>query len=170
MSEIREKEPLMIKKINLSDECILAFCRLGFAGLSPKAPGTCGTALACILAPFVFLPLNFMFRFILLVILFLLGGIAATKAEKILGRKDPGQVVIDELVGVWVVLLPFAKADVWIIMASFIMFRIFDILKPWPVNASENWLPGGFGVMIDDVMAGLWAMICVAILYYLKII
>lgn len=149
---------------SLSDEAILFFCRLGIAGLAPKAPGTWGTALACLLAPFIFLPLSIGWRTGLLILIFLLGGLAATRAEEILGQKDPGQVVIDELVGVWIAMLPFHKVGFWTILAAFICFRIFDIAKPWPIKASENWLPGGFGVMIDDVLAGIMALACVAVL------
>ena len=142
------------------DKWILRFCRLGPAGLSPKAPGTCGTALACALAPFFFLPLSIGGRAALLLALFVLGGLAATRAETLLGRKDPGEIVIDELVGVWLALLPFSDPGVWEVAAAFTLFRLFDIAKPWPVRASENWLPAGFGVMLDDVLAGCWALLC----------
>ncbi|MBD5538678.1 MAG: phosphatidylglycerophosphatase A [Desulfovibrio sp.] len=151
--------------MRLRDRCTLAFCRLGVAGLAPRAPGTWGTAFACLLAPWCFLPLGFGWRVVVLVALFVIGGLAATRSETLLGRKDPGEVVIDELVGVWLVLLPFAHAGFWLILSAFVCFRIFDIAKPWPVKASENWLPGGFGVMIDDVLAGLWALVCVALLH-----
>lgn len=152
------------------NKAILMFCRLGFAGLSPKAPGTCGTAVACVLAPFIYLPLNFFWRFLLLVGILLLGGLASGRAEKILRKKDPGQVVIDELLGVWLCMLPFSKMNFWNILFAFIFFRIFDIAKPWPVKASEKWLPGGFGIMIDDVLAGIYAMICLLILNRLSVI
>lgn len=155
---------------NFIDAAILMFCRLGVAGLAPKAPGTWGTALACLLAPFLFLPLSLFWRSIVLIALFVTGGLAATRAEEILGQKDPSQVVIDELVGVWLVLLPFQKAGFWTILTAFICFRIFDIAKPWPIRASENWLPGGFGVMIDDVLAGAMALIFVALLRWLNVI
>ena len=82
------------------DKLILSFCRLGVAGLDPKAPGTWGTAIACLLAPYIFLPLTLPWRAALLVAIFVLGGLAATRAEHLLARKDPGEVVIDELVGV----------------------------------------------------------------------
>ena len=114
------------------DKLILAFCRLGFAGLSPIMPGTCGSALAAVLAPFLFIPLPFVARIVVLVLVFWIGGMAATRGEQILGYKDPGEIVIDEL---------------------------FDMRKPWPVHASESWLPGGYGIMIDDVMAGLQALL-----------
>lgn len=160
----------MQKSLNFSDKMILFFSRLGIAGLSPKAPGTCGTALACLLAPFLFFPLDYMWRILLLGAIFMLGGLAANRAEKLLDKKDPGEVVIDELAGVWLAMLPFKAASFWLLLSAFVCFRIFDIAKPWPVHASENWLPGGFGIMIDDIMAGLYAMGCLGVLGWLKII
>lgn len=157
-------------KGNLYDEAILAFCRLGVAGLAPKAPGTWGTAFACVLAPFLFFPLAIPLRILLLAALFFVGGWAAGQGELILGQKDPGQIVIDELVGVWLVMLPFKNASFWLIFSAFICFRIFDIIKPWPIKASENWLPGGYGIMIDDVIAGLYALAIVYLLRYFQII
>lgn len=142
------------------DRHVLAFCRLGIAGLSPWAPGTMGTALACVIAPICFIPLNIYARCTLLLIIFVLGGMAATRAETLLGEKDPGQVVIDELVGVWLVLLPLKSPTFWEYVGAFVLFRIFDIKKPWPVKSSENWLPAGWGIMIDDVVAGCWALLC----------
>ncbi|MBQ3059284.1 MAG: phosphatidylglycerophosphatase A [Desulfovibrio sp.] len=156
--------------MRVADHCILAFCRLGIAGLAPRAPGTWGTAMAALLAPWLFLPLAFGERLLTLSMVFILGALAATRAEKLLGRKDPGQVVIDELLGLWLALLPFATADLWLMTAAFILFRIFDIAKPWPVRASENWLPAGFGVMLDDALAGLWAMLCLGGLHCLSLV
>ena len=141
------------------DKLTLAFCRLGFAGLSPIMPGTCGSALAAVLAPFLFIPLPFVARIAGLVLVFWIGGMAATRGEQILGCKDPGEIVIDELLGMWLVLLPFSDPGWSKIGIAFILFRVFDMWKPWPVHASESWLPGGYGVMIDDVMAGLQALL-----------
>lgn len=141
------------------DKLILAFCRLGFAGLSPIMPGTCGSALAAVLAPFLFIPLPFVARIVVLVLVFWIGGMAATRGEQILGYKDPGEIVIDELLGMWLVLLPFSNPGWAKIGIAFVLFRIFDMWKPWPVHASESWLPGGYGIMIDDVMAGLQALL-----------
>lgn len=151
----------------LKDEITLAFCRLGVAGLAPRAPGTWGTAVGCLLAPFLFFPLDYVWRAVALAAIFIAGALAASRAEKILGQKDPGQVVIDELAGVWLVFLPYARPTFWLLLLGFIFFRIFDIFKPWPIKASENWLPDGFGVMIDDIVAGLWALLCVQILIWI---
>ncbi|MEG1609649.1 MAG: phosphatidylglycerophosphatase A, partial [Bilophila sp.] len=83
---------------------------------------------------------------------------------RLLGRKDPGEIVIDELLGLWLVLLPFPNPD-WVrIGAAFLLFRLFDMTKPWPVRASENWLPDGYGVMLDDVLAGVQALLVLLLL------
>lgn len=115
--------------------CILAYCRLGIAGFRPRAPGTAGSALAALLAPLLFLPLPLWGRLLFLAVIVVTGGLAATRAEILLGRTDPGEVVIDELVGVWIALLPLGAGQwswpglVW----AFALFRLFDIWKPWPV-------------------------------------
>ena len=150
----------------LSMNCLALFvCRLGVAGLSPRAPGTCGTALAAVLAPWCFLPLPFFWRGVMLLAVFFVGALAATRVERLLGIKDPGQVVIDELLGLWLVLWPFASPSWKVLVAAFVLFRFFDIVKLWPVRASENWLPGGYGVMIDDVLAGVQALFVLWILH-----
>lgn len=151
-------------KYSFGDECVLAFCRLGLAGLAPVAPGTCGSALACVLAPWLYLPFGPGSRLALLALVFGLGALAAGRAEKLLQMRDPGQVVIDELLGVWVVLLPFADPGFRTIFCAFALFRIFDIIKPWPVCVAEHWLPGGFGVMLDDLVAGLLALVFLLLL------
>ncbi len=154
----------------LIDALALGFCRVGVAGLAPRAPGTWGAAVAALLAPIWFLPLPFAGRMIVLGGIFFVGSVAATRAEELLGCKDPSQVVIDELLGMWIALLPFATPSIGLVAAAFLLFRLFDIWKPWPVGASENWMRGGYGVMLDDVLAGLMALICVAALHWLGVV
>lgn len=149
------------------DRFALAIARLGPSGVCPVCPGTCGAAVAAVLAPFVFLPLSLPMRCVVLVAVYLAGAWAAGRAEHILGRKDPGEVVVDELLGQWVTMLPFAVLTWPQVLAAFALFRLFDILKPWPVRAAENWLPGGHGVMIDDGVAGIEAMVVLwGLLYF----
>ena len=148
-----------MSRYNWKDRLILALCRVEPAGLSPRAPGTMGSIAAILLAPFIFLPLSMPFKILLLLLLFFLGGLACTKAEKLLGRKDPGEVVLDEVLGQWLTILPYGALLWWELALALFLFRLFDILKPWPVRASENWLPGGFGIMLDDVLAGVYAML-----------
>lgn len=150
------------------DFWILAFCRVGVAGLSPILPGTCGSLAAILMAPVLYLPLCFPGRVLLLALLFWAGGKAATRAEHLLGRKDPGEIVIDELVGVWLVLLPFDEPGPRVLLGAFVLFRVFDMLKPQPVRASENWLPAGYGVMLDDVVAALYALAVLEALCFLN--
>ena len=158
----------------LFDTLMLHISRLGPIGLAPKAPGTAGSFVATLLAPFLFLPLSLGGRLGLLVVIFILGGIVAGRAEVLLGRQDPGCVIIDELVGQWIAMLglgSFSAASGWhdalFLLIPFLLFRLFDIWKPWPVHASESWLPHGWGIMIDDVLAGLWALIFVCIIHAL---
>ena len=159
----REEE----KKMPWQDRLVLDFCRVGVAGLARTAPGTWGSLLALLLAPWLFLPLPLWGRAALLVLIFVLGALAAGKAERLLHKQDPGEVVIDELLGLWLVLLPFEHVSVWMGLAALGLFRLFDIAKPWPVGASEHWLPAGWGIMIDDALAGGLACLCLAALVWL---
>jgi phosphatidylglycerophosphatase A len=143
------------------DTLALHLATLGPAGRMPRAPGTWGSLAAAVLAPFLFLPLPFWARIAALLLLFPVGAWSAGRAEHVIGRKDPGHVVVDELWGQWIALLPLAASETSWIIPAFLFFRLFDIAKPWPVRASERWLRGGRGVMIDDGFAGLYAMLAV---------
>lgn len=149
---------------SLCGRLILFFCRLGPAGLAPRAPGTIGSLVAIIIAPFIFMPFALPVKLAILALIFVFGALAAGRAEKILGKSDPGSVVVDELLGQWVAVLPFGGLLIWELALAFGLFRLFDILKPWPVRASEKWLPGGFGIMIDDLFAGLYALAVLSLL------
>jgi phosphatidylglycerophosphatase A len=84
-----------------------------------------------------------------------LGLWAAGRAEALFGEKDPGRVVIDEIAGQMVALL-FIRPTALVLLAAFFLFRVMDVLKPWPARRLED-LPGGSGIMADDLMAGLYA-------------
>ncbi|BBD08332.1 phosphatidylglycerophosphatase A [Desulfovibrio ferrophilus] len=146
-----------MSNVSTSDRIATAFATLGPIGHLPAGPGTWGSAAALITAPFLFMPFSPVTRSIILIALFVLGSLAATRAEVVLGKKDPGCVIIDEVLGQWLTLLPFSILPTWQILAGFIFFRLFDIAKPFPIRRSEKWLPAGWGVMIDDVVAGLYA-------------
>ncbi|MYL83313.1 phosphatidylglycerophosphatase A [Desulfovibrio aerotolerans] len=151
-----------------SDRLALLVSGLGPIGRMPGARGTWGSAAAVLVAPLCFLPLPIALRFVVLAIIFYIGAKAASRTEIVLGCKDPGHVVIDELVGQWLTFLPLAAPTTFELVAGFFLFRAFDILKPPPVRASENWLPGGYGVMIDDVLAGVYAAVCLLVLIWLR--
>jgi phosphatidylglycerophosphatase A len=127
-------------------------------------PGTCSSAVALLLAPFLFLPLGLAGRCVLLAALFVFGSLIVNRAERILGVTDPPELCIDEVLAMWLTLAPFDGPSPGLMLAAFALFRVLDIAKPWPVNASEHWLPGGFGIMLDDVVAGFLAMLGVWLL------
>jgi phosphatidylglycerophosphatase A len=145
------------------DLLALGYARMGFIGKSPRAPGTCASLATICLAPLIFLPLPPFLRFLFLASVYLLGVKACDRAERLLREKDPPQVVIDEFFGQLVVCLPFAHLEIGHLAAAFLLFRIFDIAKPWPVSLAEK-APGGAGVMLDDLAAALYAIPCLAVL------
>jgi phosphatidylglycerophosphatase A len=138
----------------------LALARLHPVGLSPYMPGTCCSAVAVLAAPFLFLPLSFGPRCALLALLLVAGALLTDRAERLLGVKDPPELVIDELPGMWITLLLLEEPSPAVLFAAFILFRFFDIVKPWPISAVERRVPGGAGIMADDVVAGLVALAC----------
>jgi len=147
------------KITNPLDKLAVALATLGPIGHFPKAPGTWGSLAATIAAPWLFLPYPIWGRAATLTAILVVGVWACSRSEKVMGRKDPGCVIIDELFGQWLTLLFFAGLPLWMLAVGFILFRIFDIFKPWPVRWAETAFPGGLGVMIDDGVAGIYALI-----------
>ncbi|SMP66195.1 phosphatidylglycerophosphatase [Desulfonatronum zhilinae] len=137
------------------DRVASTIATLGPFGLLPKAPGTWGSLAAVVAAPWLFMPLSFSLRVLVLAGVLVVGTWAAARAERLFGRKDPGCVVVDELLGQWLTLLPFAALTPLQLAAGFVFFRVADILKPWPVRTVERRVPGGLGVMLDDAVAAL---------------
>ena len=137
------------------------------SGFSPFAPGTAGALLASIIwiALYFLLPFTaLLWTTAALVVLFTFAGIwAANKLESCWGE-DPSRVVVDEMVGVWIPLLAVPDNDrwYWYVIAAFALFRIFDIVKPLGVRKMENF-KGGVGVMMDDVLAGVYSFILIAV-------
>jgi len=129
------------------------FIGTGFgSGYIPVAPGTAGSIVAILLYYLFYInPLEWI---VLTILFFVIGVWSATQIEKDIG-KDPSIVVIDEIVGQWIALL-FLPYSLTIVIGAFIFFRLFDILKPYPINKLEN-MKGGLGIMIDDVLAGIYA-------------
>ena len=140
---------------------LLAF---GFgSGLAPKAPGTFGTLVGilfwwalCGLPPVAFLGA--------VLALFVLGCWVCGRSAELLGVHDYGGIVFDEIVGYLIAaaplltgLRPAAAPGIPGVVAAFVLFRIFDIAKPWPIRALDRRVGGGLGIMIDDVVAGLFA-------------
>lgn len=132
-----------------------------YSGFLPKAPGTWGTMVGVAmwfglrrleLAPYIGV----------IGALFVIGTICAGAAEKILDRGDPGIVVIDEIVGLLIALTALPPHPITVV-AGFAIFRFFDILKPFPINWLDHHIHGGFGIMLDDVIAGLYTLVIMQI-------
>ncbi|MCA1743164.1 MAG: phosphatidylglycerophosphatase A [Desulfonatronovibrio sp.] len=140
---------------------------LGFVGHLPKAPGTWGSLAAMLLAPWLFIPFSLTIKLIVLLALFIIGSWACTAAEKKFGHKDPGQAIIDEVLGQWTTFLFISSASIFVLCLGFFLFRLFDISKPFPVRQSETWFPGGYSVMLDDLMAGIYALAALTLLLQL---
>jgi phosphatidylglycerophosphatase A len=128
---------------------------VGYAGYFPVAPGTVGSAAGLVVYLLVWWSQSPVVEVALIVGLFLAGVWAGTTAERYFGAIDPGPVVLDEVVGM-LITLAFIPVGVRGAIAGFILFRIFDVLKPYPAGRLEK-LHGGFGVMADDAMAAVYA-------------
>ncbi len=141
------------------------------SGLLPIAPGTWGSLAAF---PFAYIISVNSGPYVLIigtVALFFIGVKASNNVEKSARKKDPGFIVVDEVVGQWIALLPLAflynyfglDLSYWffapIAAVAFLAFRIYDIWKPWPISYVDKNVPGGLGIMLDDVVAGIYALI-----------
>ena len=135
----------------------------GGVGYFPVAPGTAGSLLGVgIVLAFSLLPVAPAWRSVAgalaAIILMVLGAAASSKAETFFGRVDPGQVVIDEVVGQMIALVAWPVAGWKTYVAGFILFRFFDIVKPFPARRCER-IAGGWGIMLDDVVAGAYSLL-----------
>lgn len=133
------------------------------AGLMPKAPGTWGSLAAL---PFAWIIVSLGGSSALDVaclVVYVVGVWAADKTIKVTGIHDPGLVVIDEVVGQWIVLI-FTPLNPLLYLVGFGLFRLFDIFKPWPVSWADQKIEGGTGVMLDDVLAGLYGLALIQLL------
>ena len=137
------------------------------SGLLPGIPGTWGSLAAL---PFGVALLIYGGPWILLaaaIALFPIGWWAAEIYVRADGDDDPGPVVVDEVVGQWLALLAVPATALHWIVAAFVLFRVFDILKPPPVGTAERGFKGGLGVMADDVLAGLYALFSLYLIRYI---
>ncbi len=152
---------LALKKVALTTPSgLLAF---GFgSGLSPFAPGTMGTLVAI---PFTFAlkSLGTTGFWIVLLLLFLLGVWVCDRVSHKLGVHDHGGIVWDEMVGYWLSMAFVPLQWQWL-LAAFVLFRFFDIVKPWPIRQLDQKVSGGFGIMIDDIVAALFTIAILAVL------
>ena len=142
------------------------FLALGFgSGLVPIAPGTAGTLVA-IPVYLLLQPLSITYYLALVVLMFLAGIAICAHTARRLGVHDHSGIVWDEIVG-YLVTMAFAPSGWQWVAAGFVLFRLFDIVKPWPIRWCDLKVHGGFGIMLDDLIAGVFAAACLQGLVYL---
>lgn len=131
------------------------FLALGFGtGLSPWAPGTAGTLVGVLLDPLL-RPLGLELRILIVAAMFAAGVWLCGESARRLGTHDHPGIVWDEIVGYLALMLFLPAGWAWA-LAGFITFRFFDIVKPWPIRQLDHGVSGGFGIMLDDVVAAGW--------------
>ena len=141
------------------------FFALGWGlGLAPRAPGTFGTLLGIPLL--LLMPDNLVLYTGLVIVLFVFGVWCCEECSRYLGVHDHGGIVWDEVVGYLVTMIALPQSWLWL-LAGFVAFRFFDIIKPWPIGWLDRHVTGGVGIMIDDIVAGLMAAATLHILYVL---
>lgn len=132
------------------------FLAFGFgAGLAKKAPGTWGTLAGLAVMPLLYwLPLPLALLWIVLASIF--GVWLCGRVAEDLGVPDHGGIVWDEMVGLWLTLILLPNSLLWWVL-GFVLFRILDIVKPWPISWLDRHVAGGLGIMLDDILAGVIA-------------
>ncbi|MCY4266170.1 MAG: phosphatidylglycerophosphatase A [Gammaproteobacteria bacterium] len=148
----------LVKQVDLSNPVhLLAF---GFgSGLLPKAPGTAGTGVAVLF----YLPMAqlSMPAYSLLVLASAGVGVwICGRTSQDLGVHDHSGIVWDEFVGLWITLIMVPPGWLWIVL-GFLLFRMLDVLKPWPIKWVDKHVSGGLGIMLDDILAGIMATLCI---------
>ncbi len=134
------------------------FPALGFgSGLAPRAPGTVGTLVAVPIYYYLLQPLSLELYLAVCAVAFLIGIWFCGAAAKSIGVHDHGGIVWDEFVGLWIACIALPPGWLWL-LAAFALFRLFDIWKPFPIKQLDQKVHGGLGIMIDDVIAGLFAL------------
>jgi len=135
-------------------------------GRSPLAPGTCASLATMLLVYFIgpYWRAPLYIQLIVIALVFVVGIPASGEAEKHFNKKDPGSCVIDEVAGQMVALL-LVPHQISLYIAGFFLFRFFDILKPFPIRRLEK-IPGGMGIMADDILAALYALALLQLYIY----
>ncbi|MGE8624605.1 phosphatidylglycerophosphatase A family protein [Acinetobacter schindleri] len=153
------------------ERCIV-FCGVGFgSGLAPKAPGTFGSAFALLFVP-IWLAIGFSNTILAIIIMSLVGIWICGRTANLMGVHDDGRIVWDEFAGQSITFLPLLYLNemswTWALV-GFALFRLFDVWKPWPIRVIDRQIDGGFGIMLDDIIAGLWAALCILLYFYFTV-
>ena len=158
----------MIKKFNLY------FLTLFSIGKIKYAPGTIASLIACLFSLFFINLFNISVLFLLVLIIFCYSFVAINHSYETFDSEDPQEIVIDEFVGQILPLLAipiyetlYPIPEIYYFVAAFILFRLFDILKPYPINYVDNNVKGIIGIMLDDVLAGTYSFIVLTLVFFL---
>ena len=146
-------QPMPLRRLGV----FVATC--AHVGYAPVAPGTFGSLLALVLYYLIRRQQSTAIELGAIAVIVVISLWSATEAEHHFGGIDPGPVVIDEVVGM-LITLALHPVNIWGAIIGFLIFRVLDIVKPWPARRLEL-LPGGFGVVLDDVMAGVYGNVIV---------
>ena len=153
------------KYVQLTNPIHLLAVGLG-SGMSPIMPGTMGSAMA--------IPLWLLFNglqpylyWVLIVVAFIFGCFLCQKTSDDTHTHDSGHIVWDEFVGMWITLFFIPQISVLWIAIAFFAFRVFDMAKPWPIRWFDKRVPGGFGIMVDDVIAAIFSSLTVYALTFI---
>lgn len=150
----------MTQRPPLTDIRILIATWFG-SGYAPKAPGTVGSVFALPAGWLIADQGGAVWLGSGVVLITVVGVWVANAYMAQADEHDPGPVVIDEVAGQWLAMLPMAAGLTWqAVLAAFVLFRLFDIWKPWPISLADRSITGGFGVMFDDILAGFAAAAC----------
>jgi len=142
------------------------FLALGFgSGLAPKAPGTFGTLMAVPLFVVMAYVLTTTQLYIAIALVSVVGIYICDQSAKLLGVHDHPGIVWDEFAGYFISML-FLPVNALTLLLAFGLFRFFDILKPWPIRWIDKKVAGGFGIMLDDIIAGVFANIIACLIWY----
>jgi len=128
------------------------------SGALPKAPGTAGTMAAALI--WYLLPAMSVPAYLLFVVVSCVAGVwICGRTARDIGVHDHGGIVWDEFAGLWIALILLPPGWPWL-LAAIVVFRFFDIIKPWPIGWLDRHVDGGLGIMVDDVVAGVMALAC----------
>jgi len=157
----------MIKKINLF------FLTFFYIGKIKYAPGTTASFFTCILFLLLINTFNYTVLFFAILIIFILSLISINNSFDEFNSRDPQEIVIDEVVGQMLVLLAVPIYEtlyplplIYYIIGSFLLFRLFDIWKPYPINYVDDNLSGSLGIMLDDIMASIYSILILSLIFF----